>query len=74
MDEYDEDEADEREFGLEKGMELFEVSAKDDFGPSTSISFPLECMTDAIGCRHLAAVRRADLGYHRQEGYHRPRK
>jgi hypothetical protein len=28
MDEYDDDELDEREWGLEKGMELFEVSAK----------------------------------------------
>jgi hypothetical protein len=34
IDEYDEDEADEREWGLEKGMELFEVSAKDDSGTS----------------------------------------
>ena len=40
MDEYDEDEADEREWGLEKGMELFEVSAKDDSGMSKP---PLEC-------------------------------
>ena len=31
-------------------------------------------MTDVIGRRHLAAVRRADLGHHRQEGHHRPRK
>jgi hypothetical protein len=31
-DEFDEDELDEREWGLEKGMELFEVSAKDDMG------------------------------------------
>ena len=31
-DEYDEDELDEREWGLEKGTELFEVSAKDDTG------------------------------------------
>ncbi|KAH9955551.1 P-loop containing nucleoside triphosphate hydrolase protein [Russula dissimulans] len=31
-DEPDEDEHDEREWGLEKGMELFEVSAKDDTG------------------------------------------
>jgi len=31
-DELDEDELDEREWGLEKGMELFEVSAKDDTG------------------------------------------
>lgn len=30
--EFDEDELDEREWGLEKGMELFEVSAKDDMG------------------------------------------
>ena len=43
MDEYDEDEADEREWGLEKGMELFEVSAKDDSGTTTLFSFPLEC-------------------------------
>jgi len=41
MDEYDEDEADEREWGLEKGMELFEVSAKDDSGTSTPLSFPV---------------------------------
>ncbi|KAH8979932.1 P-loop containing nucleoside triphosphate hydrolase protein [Lactarius hatsudake] len=34
MDEYDDDETDEREWGLEKGMELFEVSAKDDSGIS----------------------------------------
>jgi hypothetical protein len=33
-DEYNEDELDEREWGLEKGMELFEVSAKDDVGTS----------------------------------------
>lgn len=32
MDEYEDDELDEREWGLEKGMELFEVSAKDDMG------------------------------------------
>ena len=31
-DEYEDDELDEREWGLEKGMELFEVSAKDDMG------------------------------------------
>jgi hypothetical protein len=31
-DEYDDDELDEREWGLEKGMELFEVSSKDDMG------------------------------------------
>lgn len=35
--EYDEDELDEREWGLEKGMELFEVSAKDDMGQSVSL-------------------------------------
>ncbi|KAI0299728.1 P-loop containing nucleoside triphosphate hydrolase protein [Multifurca ochricompacta] len=34
MDEYDDDTGDEREWGLEKGMELFEVSAKDDSGIS----------------------------------------
>jgi hypothetical protein len=37
-DEYDEDELDEREWGLEKGMELFEVSAKDDTGMSVCLS------------------------------------
>jgi hypothetical protein len=37
MDEYDDDELDEREWGLEKGMELFEVSAKDDTGLSVSL-------------------------------------
>ena len=42
MDEYDEDSADEREWGLEKGMELFEVSAKDDFGTSTAFLSRLE--------------------------------
>jgi len=31
-DEYEDDELDDREWGLEKGMELFEVSAKDDTG------------------------------------------
>jgi hypothetical protein len=44
MDEYDEDEADEREWGLEKGMELFEVSAKDDFGTSTAFLSHWSCM------------------------------
>ena len=74
MDEYDEDEADEREWGLEKGMELFEVSAKDDFGTSTACLSRWSAMTDAIVRRYLTAVRRADLGHHCQEGYHRPRK
>jgi hypothetical protein len=37
-DEFDEDELDEREWGLEKGMELFEVSAKDDLGQSVLVS------------------------------------
>jgi hypothetical protein len=31
-DEYEDDELDDCEWGLEKGMELFEVSAKDDTG------------------------------------------
>ena len=38
-DEYHEDELDEREWGLEKGMELFEVSAKDDVGTSFFLFF-----------------------------------
>jgi hypothetical protein len=41
-DEYDEDEIDEREWGLEKGMELFEVSAKDDVGTSFFFPFPFD--------------------------------
>ncbi|KAI0069208.1 ras-domain-containing protein [Artomyces pyxidatus] len=32
IDDYEEEEEDDREWGLEKGMELFEVSAKDDYG------------------------------------------
>ncbi len=31
-DEYEDEDLDDREWGLEKGMELFEVSAKDDMG------------------------------------------
>ena len=58
-DDYDEDELDEREWGLEKGMELFEVSAKDDVGTSfnpfpsirSSIAKPFRDIT-----RHLTAV------------------
>ena len=48
VDDYDDDELDESEWGLEKGMELFEVSAKDDTGVSLPFSPTLaksECLS-----------------------------
>lgn len=39
----DEDSWDDNEWGLEKGMSLFEVSAKDDFGKCSSLVTSTRC-------------------------------
>jgi hypothetical protein len=74
----EDDDSDTTEWGLEKGMSLFEVSAKDDFGELSV--FPM------LFCRRLlilalskfdrsqAAVRRLNLCDHRAKGRHRKRK
>lgn len=51
----EDDEADSREWGLEKGMELFEVSAKDDIGVYhwTSPAMKFTDMNGLVGITHL---------------------
>jgi hypothetical protein len=52
-DDYEDDELDEREWGLEKGMELFEVSAKDDMGVFSVQLNKSGCLTVSVGITQL---------------------
>ncbi len=51
-DEYEDDELDDREWGLEKGMELFEVSAKDDMGV-LSVHWETRMLNCVVGITQL---------------------
>lgn len=46
-------EEDDQEWGLHKGMELFEVSAKDDLGMSAITEHPIMTRTDVISSQGI---------------------
>jgi len=65
----EEEAEDDREWGLSKGMELFEVSAKDDIGTEV-FNFRI-CLTHRIlSSRHPKFIRTSHLRDHRPEGRH----
>ena len=61
------------EWGLSKGMELFEVSAKDDLGKFIRISFYRNLLMTRA-CRYSKSIRSSDICYHLSKRHHRARK
>lgn len=65
-------ESEEREWGLSKGMELFEVSAKDDLGKLYTLS--LKCVPHFSLGRHPKPFQPFNFRHHRSQGRHRAGK
>lgn len=75
----DEDEAEtgeDQEWGLRKGMELFEVSAKDDLGKLLWTRWAERCENKGLTvcCRYSATFRQSHRRYHPEERQNRARE